>query len=550
MASIAQSLPASSSPLGWLWEWLREELSPSPGRTLLVARMVIAATLVMTICMTFRIPYAFQGAIYALIVSRENRLATLQAAGTIFLFTGIGAAYILLSMAFVASLPFPHFLWVIGSIFLAFYAISALTNYGAATTFAIMIAVGVPIWDRHVSAETNVEDTLRLCLAASIGVGVTAAVELAFARQRPGDEILVPLTERLAAVEGLLTCYAEGLPPGAASEQKIGRLAMLGTSLLRRILRRSNVLLPRYSAAIGSVAVLIGRLVDLAAAMIPLSSGFSAGDRSRFRGLASSLASIRQDLMNREIPARVQFSTETESTAVVPLLGEMERTVTLITEAFTGSRSAHVYLPSPDQPERPALLSRDAFVNPEHLHFALKGCVAAGLCYVLYNALDWPGISTAVTTCLLTALTTIGASRQKQILRIAGAAVGGFVLGMGSQIFILPRVDSIAGFLVLFGLVTAASAWFMTSSPRLSYFGVSLALGFYLIHLQEFKIQTSLSIARDRVVGTLLGLILMWLAALPTSSFWRGGPLSAARSTPTTMRGWRNTGIARTRSSI
>jgi len=446
-----------------------------------------------------------------LIVSRENRRATLQSAGTIFLFTGIGAAYILISMVFVASLPLLHFLWVIGSLFLAFYAISTITNYGGASTFAIMIAVGVPIWDRHVSAETNVEDTLWLCLAASIGVVSTAAVELAFVRQRPGDEILLPLTERLSAVEGLLSCYAEGQAPGAASEQKIVRLAMLGTSLLRRILRRSDVLLPQYSAAIGSVAVLIGRLVDLAAAMMPLSSGFSASDRPRFHGLASGLASIRQDLMNREIPARVQFRTETESTAVVPLLGEMERTVTLITEAFTGSRSAHEYLPSPDQPERPALLSRDAFVNPEHLRFALKGCVAAGLCYVLYNALAWPGISTAVTTCLLTALSTIGSSRQKQVLRIAGAAVGGFVIGMGSQIFILPYLDSIGGFLVLFGLVTAVASWFMTSSPRLSYFGVQLAVAFNLIHLSEFTIQTSLSIARDRVVGILLGLIMMWL---------------------------------------
>jgi multidrug resistance protein MdtO len=511
MASIAQSLPASGRPLGWLWEWLKDELSPYPGRTLLVARMVIAATLVMTVCMTFQIPYAFQGAIYALIVSRENRRATLGSAGAILLFTGIGAAYILISMAFVASLPFPRFLWVIGSLFLAFYAISTIKNYGAASTFAIMIAVGVPIWDRHVSAETNVEDTLWLCLAASIGVVFTAAVEVAFVRQRPGDEILLPLTERLSAVEGVLSCYAGGRAPDAATERKIVRLAMLGTSLFRRILRRSDVLPPQYSTAIGSVAVLIGRLVDLAATLTPLSFELSASDRTRFRGLASSLAGIRQDLMNREIPARVQFNTETDSTAVVPLLGEMERTVTLMMEVFAGSRPAPEYLPSPDEPERPTLLARDAFVNPDHLRFALKGCLAASLCYVLYNALAWPGISTAVTTCLLTALSTIGSSRQKQILRIAGAAVGGFVIGMGSQIFILPYVDSIAGFLVLFGLVTAVSSWFMTSSPRLSYFGVQFAVAFYLIHLQEFKIQTSLSIARDRVVGILLGLVMMWL---------------------------------------
>jgi len=51
-----------------------------------------------------------------------------------------------------------------------------------------------------------------------------------------------------------------------------------------------------------------------------------------------------------------------------------------------------------------------------------------------------------VTTCVLTALTTIGASHQKQILRIAGALIGGFGIGMGAQVFILPYIDSIAGF--------------------------------------------------------------------------------------------------------
>jgi multidrug resistance protein MdtO len=82
---------------------------------------------------------------------------------------------------------------------------------------------------------------------------------------------------------------------------------------------------------------------------------------------------------------------------------------------------------------------------------------------------------------------------------------------MGSQIFILPYLDSIGGFTVLFVIVTAFSSWFLTSSPRLSYFGLQVALAFYLINLQEFKIQTSLAIARDRVAGIFLGLIMMWL---------------------------------------
>ena len=76
MASIARSLPAANNPLAWLWQWLRDELTPYPGRLALVARMVISATLVMIIGMTFRIPYTWQGAVYALLVSRENPRAT------------------------------------------------------------------------------------------------------------------------------------------------------------------------------------------------------------------------------------------------------------------------------------------------------------------------------------------------------------------------------------------------------------------------------------------------------------------------------------------
>jgi multidrug resistance protein MdtO len=96
-------------------------------------------------------------------------------------------------------------------------------------------------------------------------------------------------------------------------------------------------------------------------------------------------------------------------------------------------------------------------------------------------------------------------------VRISGAVVGGVVVGIGSQVFILPYLDSIAGFTLLFALATGAAAWFVTSSPRFSYFGSQFAVAFYLINLGEFRIQTSLVPARDRVAGILLGLFMMWL---------------------------------------
>src|SRR5580698_5647143 len=168
MGALAEGIHDLPRPLTWLREFLKHELAPHRGRTLTVARMVLAATLVMIICNTFRIPYAFLGGIYALIISRESPRATLNSAATILLITAGGLAYVLISLPFVVSFPLVHFLWNIASLFLAFYALTIVNNYGAFMGFALMISVAVTIWDRRLPAETNVEDTLWLLLVALV----------------------------------------------------------------------------------------------------------------------------------------------------------------------------------------------------------------------------------------------------------------------------------------------------------------------------------------------------------------------------------------------
>ncbi len=262
----------------------------------------------------------------------------------------------------------------------------------------------------------------------------------------------------------------------------------------------------------GAVVALVGRLVDIAASLTHIGVQVGGDDRQRIRALAMSVGSIRAELLSGKAAGAIELNDASEPLGGgVPLLREMEKTALLIPAVFssTGSMSELGFSQSDDKCLS-TFLAPDAFSNLDHLKFGLKGGLAASLCYIIYNAVAWPGISTAVTTCLLTALSTVGFSRQKQILRFAGAIVGGFLFGMGPQIVILPHLDSIAEFTVLFIVVSAVGAWFATSSPRLAYFGVQIIVAFYLINLQEFKEQISLSIARDRVIG-IFGLLAMWL---------------------------------------
>jgi len=375
----------------------------------------------------------------------------------------------------------------------------------------LVISIAVTIWERHVSAETNVEDTLRLLLVALIAVVVTTGVELAFGRIRPGDDIVVPVADRLAAIHSVLICYAERGSVDQATEEKVIRLGLLGTSTLRRALQRSDYS-PQYRAQMSAVVALVGTLVDTTTALTQLSFEPSSIDREHLRNLALAVASIRSDLMYRRIPGSIQVNTEEEPHRV-PLLRQMENTVALIPQAFAGSRSIDEYQAPSEQMPRSKLFASDAFANPEHFRFALRGCFAVSACYVIYNAIDWPGMAVPVMlTCFLTAVSTVGVSRQRQALRFAGFVVGGLLIGMNAQVFILPYVDSIAGFTVFFMLVTALAAWFMTSSPRLSFFGLQLGAVFFVINInQKFARETSLSVARDRVAGVFLGLLMMWL---------------------------------------
>jgi len=514
MATLAHDMPAAPRPLAWLWDFLKHELAPYPGRAAKVARMVLAVTAVMIICNTFRIPYAFEGGINALIISRESPRSTLRSAGTILLAVATGVAYILVSVQFVISVPLLHFLWNIGSLFVAFYAVTVVTNYGASAGFALVISVAVTIWDRQAPGELNVEDTLYLSLVVLIAVLVTSAVELAFNRMRPGDDIVLPVADRLAAIHSVLRSYSEGRPVDQATEEKIVRLGMLGTSALRSALRRSDYS-SQYRSQMSGVVELVGRLVDIASALTQLGFEPSSFDLDHLEKLASTVARIRSDLIGRRIPGSVPTDSKDEPHRV-PLLREMEDTVALIPQAFAGARSITEHQAGEGQASseapRSRLFAADAFANPEHLRFALKGCFAVSACYVIYNSIDWRGMAVSVMlTCFSTALSTIGASRQRQMLRFAGFVVGGFLIGMGSQMFILPYIDSIAAFTVLFILVTALAAWFMTSSPRLSFFGLQMAAVFYVINMQAFARETSLSVARDRVAGVSLGLLIMWL---------------------------------------
>jgi multidrug resistance protein MdtO len=525
VASAGKTLPSVShmnsidEARKWFWNFLKTELAPYPGRAWVVGRVTIAATLVMLVVMTFQIPTGFLGAIFVLFISRENPTATFVSGLKAIAAFMLATLYTLIGVAMFVADPLTHFLGVGVSLFVSFFLISITNDYGTAVAFGFTIAGAIPLWDRNtLNINDRVSDTLWLGGVVAIGVVIAIVVEYVFRRVHPATDLTEGVESRLHTVETVLRSAGAGRPLDGASVKSLSLYSSVGTARLRRLILRSQYS-QHFKAQLGTAVALLGQLVDVAfnfqraleERAKTAGTEDLASDKARCRRLADAIDQLGKALAEKRIAEKIQLSAQPEPSQL-PFLSAMERIVALMPDAFSGSSTIQELATAPLDEEQPTrFFARDAFSNPAHVQFAVRGTMAAMATYIIYTAIDWPGLSTSIATCIITALSTIGSSRQKQFLRLGGVIVGGIIIGFGAQMFVLPYLDSIAGFTLLFMFVTALSAWIATASPRLSYLGVQLALAFYLINLQEFTIQTSLSIARDRVFGVLLGLMSMWL---------------------------------------
>jgi multidrug resistance protein MdtO len=471
--------------------------------------MVIAATLSMIIIVTFRIPYGAIGVNCAFILSRENLTSTAKSGFYFILAFAVWAALIPVGARMFASIPITHFLWEGVTAFLCFFLLKTLTNFPLATGVVVVATGTLAIWYLPGPAELNVELTLWQMLATAIGALITFLVEVVFRSLNPSDPLKDGIEDRLLSVEAMLRACGKGETVSGTVATKLTQYALTGTGTLREQITRNHSTIAQREK-MSALVSLVSRAIDLSTAVAASPQELETAVRSLADELAVRISAIREAIRTGFVVSDKSCMRPVE---VLPSwLSDLEATIGAMEHVLMACHvTDHRLIEFDEAGTENRIFVKDAFTNAEYVKYALAGTAASMLCYVVYVALNWPGLSTAVTTCVLTALSNIGSSRQKQLLRIVGASIGGFVLGLGSQMFVLPYIDSIVGLTMLFAFVTGVSAYVATSSPRLSYVGLQMAFAFYLINVTDFSISLDLTIARDRAVGVLLGIGAMWL---------------------------------------
>jgi len=491
-----------------LLDFLRRELMPTPGRGSATFRLTLACLAATIPIMTHRIPHALIVMIVMYLITQEDTAATLIGSmlGVIGVTIGLGLAILALKI----SIDIP---WL-RICFLTIFLFGGLFLKRVLTIGALGSAIGLPaalvliipdVFPPH--PEMLVEFILWIWWCVVLGLSVNLGVQLLLS---PGDPLTLlrrDLDTRLQTVAQALRRLAgnEAIEPVDAS---VRSLAVAGMSRPLALLKTAAMIHPwarERHEELTAIVTLVDRMVTAAAELKTVAT-VSAGDRERLLRIADGCDRTRRafEELRRPTPGEWGALAEERNAEPASLLLDMERTLDQIALAVPRAEVPGQSQAAPA--EKRSLFLPDAFDNPEYVRFAIKGSLAALICYVCFIGFDYPGIYTSVITCFVVSLSTIGASNQKGVLRFGGAAVGGG-MGLIALVYLFPNVDTIGGFWLVFGAGTAVAAWVNFGTPRISYGGYQVGLAFYKATLQGFGPAISATVVRDRLIGVVFGLI-------------------------------------------
>ena len=510
MTALASSKPRGSSFLAFL----REELAPRTGRLAAVARIAACCTIVVATTMLYQIPEPAYAAYIVFFLGRGDAAVTLRIAMAGAIGVTLATVLSLLLYSLDAGEPALRLPLLAISTFLGMFLLRTMAIGPIAFLAGFILVVTQTLIDVIPNLEALTRFLLWLWVVIMLPVVVTVLVNL-LTGPSPRELARRSSLQLLDALAGALG-RKDRLPLARARAEALE---------LAELRQRAELLDHHLRLHAAGDARLIETLEELISLTALLPPGLSPEVHS---GFAEACAACRAALLGGlEKPYSTPPSlTEPGLAALTPL----ERPVVLavrqalnrlaigLSERLTaGSGTAARH--------KAALFVPDAFSNPEHARFAIKTTIAAVAAYIIYTGADWAGIRTALITCFFVAQGTLGETLHKLTLRLGGALIGALLGGL-CIVYMLPQMTDIGDLCLLIAAVSAVCAWVATSSERLAYAGMQMALAFFLGVLQGYGPSTDLTVLRDRIVGILLGNVLM---SLVFSSVWPASAATQAR---------------------
>ncbi|VEI72724.1 multidrug efflux system protein MdtO [Serratia fonticola] len=471
-------------PWGRMLRQVKRDLAYFPGRLAMAWRVGALCALMTLVAMLYGIPESAISCYLILFVMKPDAAESMAMAIAVTLLVSIVVGLILLILPYtLESAPLRMAVLVLSSF--AFLWLGSASKLGpVGSIIALVIAFIMSLLGDAPNGELAVRAVLYAWLMAASPMLLLVAFNL-FIGRPPWKLLRASLAERLEVAGAALR------HPDASSLGKVEELLREGQSehQQRAMLVRIFHLRPAAEAAWLTAAV--NSSYRLLLAISALNKTVPALTRPELADWCSSAAEAITAGRVVEPPAFNQSGKNDEVTRALVQLATPDNAVD------TSAPKA-------------SFLAADAFTNPVHQQFAIKTTAASVICYLVYTALDWQDIHTAMITCYVAALGTAGETVHKLTLRIVGCLIGA-LMGVLSLIFIVPSLSDIGQLMALVFGALLLSAWVSSGNERIAYAGIQIGLAFLLTVLHGFSPSTDLGVALDRVLGILLGNLVVYL---------------------------------------
>lgn len=478
-----------------LWALLRD----FPGRAGFALRLALICTLSAGIALLFRAPEAALAVYVVLFMNKPDRASSLL--GSLALTVVI--SLVIVALVGICALVLEHPAWRVANMvavsLVLLWLVSASKLRPVGGTLTLVLAYAMDLLGSIPTGEAATRGFLYAWQLVAIPAGVSILVNLLMAP--------APRTLLQAALAERLRTAAVALLDDAAAAQHL-------QSYLRGGLTECNLWLRRLRMERGAPAQDMAALEAASDATFAL---LSSVELSRSNPAAALPGPVRRSLSRTLTHMAGIFAAggypvdiEAVSAGDGPL-SELARAVLAdINATLRGFAQAPVT--PPPEPPSGGFLVPDAFSNPEHARYALKTTAAAMACYLLYSLLNWPGIHTCMLTCYIVSLATLAESVEKLVLRLIGCLIGA-ALGLAAMLWVIPGLGSVVEYLALIFAGALLSAWIAVGNERIAYAGFQMALAFFMCVIQGSGPGYDMVVARDRIIGILLGNAVAYIVA-------------------------------------
>jgi multidrug resistance protein MdtO len=479
-------------------------LRPIPGRLGFAARLALICALVTLVVEIYQTPDPALTVYLAFFLNKPDRAASLATSAAALVMISLVVGLVILVAMIVIDQP----QWRVASMtaisvgFLFLASASKLRPVGA--TLAMVVAYALTL----LGTVHGGEIVTRALLYAWLFVGIPAAVSICV------DLLIAPAPHRLCertVVRRLRLASALLRNGGEDVRDEVDECLRDGDDEIRKWLKLARLERSAAPERIEALERAAGAsLMALASIRLLDQSGVTLASAIRDRA-AAALEAMADGVQSGVRPDEIALGIETGAEPLAEPAAEIFECVREALGACAGApSSAAERQGAEDTPAAHGFFRPDAFENAEHVDYALKTTAAAMLCYILYTLLDWPTIHTCFITCYVVSLGTTAETIEKLTLRIVGCLIGA-AFGLATIIYVIPTITSIEELMALVFLGAFASAWVAASGPRVSYAGFQIAFAFFLCVVQGSGPSFDMLTARDRVIGVLLGNVVVYL---------------------------------------